>query len=293
MPRIAFAPIIVRELLAKRTLPREPEPALVMESEEQVRAYSCAGRIDGVMSAAYVFHTAHATSVIGGARLVVDLACGPATQLTQIAALNPRSQFVGVDLSCTMLASARKHVDASGLENVTFSEGDITNLPQFSDHSVDAVISTMALHHLPTREHLDACFREVSRILKPGGSVYLTDFGRLKSLKSVIELAYMNADQQPHIFTLDYERSLRAAFLRDELADAARRFLPASVRPYSTFLVPLLVILRTPPRPVPEDVTKQLSQLKTALPKRYRRDLEDLRLFFRQGGLSGDPFSRA
>jgi len=264
-----------------------------MEDEKQVEAYSLAGRIDGVMAAAYLFHTAQATCVIRGARRVIDLACGPATQLTQIASFNPESHFVGIDLSSTMLAKARAHVAASRLQNVTFCEGSITDLSQFKDKSVDAVISTMALHHLPEFEQLHACFRELSRVLKPGGAVYLTDFGRLKSLKSVKKIAYMNADMQPEIFSLDYERSLRAAFLYKDLAAAARHLLPESVCPYRTFMVPLLVILRTPARPLPATVVAELRRLRDALPARYRSDLEDLRLFFRFGGLSVDPFIAA
>lgn len=290
MPRLAFAPIIARELLGKRTLPREPEPDLVMQDEEQVKSYAHAGRIDGVMSAAYLFHSGHASLVVRGAKRVIDLGCGPATQLAQIAALNPESEFTGIDLSATMLDSARKYVAERGLKNVSFSQGDITKLTQFGDQSVDAVISTMVLHHLPTHEHLAACFREISRVLKPNGAVYLTDFGRLKSLKSVITFAYMNADQQPHIFSLDYERSLRAAFLLEDFVNAAAQHLPASVATYSTAIVPLLVIMRTAPRSLTPETKAKLSSLRKELPRRYRADLEDMRLFFRQGGLKGDPF---
>lgn len=290
MPRFAYIPIIFRELVTDRTLPREPEPDLVMADEDQVRDYARAGRIDGVMAAAYVFHSGQATSVIHGAPKVLDLACGAATQLAQIASLNPSSEFVGVDLSHNMLENARSHVAACGLQNVSFSEGDITRLAQFGDHSFDAVISTMALHHLPTRDHLDGCFRDIARVLKPGGAIYLTDFGRLKSLKSVIEFAYLNAHSQPHIFTRDYERSLRAAFLYDDFEDAARRYLPASVRTYSTFMVPMLVIIRTPPRSIPQSVAAELAGLKRGLPRQYHGDFQDLRLFFRHGGLAGDPF---
>lgn len=290
MPKLAFAPIIAREILGKRTLPREPEPDLVMQDEEQVKSYAHAGRIDGVMSAAYLFHSGHASLVIHGAKKVIDLGCGPATQLAQIASLNPESEFTGVDLSQTMLDSARKHVAACGLSNVGFSHGDITKLAQFADQSVDAVISTMVLHHLPTHDHLAACFREISRVLKPGGAIYLTDFGRLKSLKSVITFAYMNAEQQPHIFSLDYERSLRAAFLKEDFFAAANKYLPSTVRSYSTAIVPLLVIMRTEPRTITQQTAAKLATLRKALPRRYRADLEDMRLFFRQGGLKGDPF---
>src|SRR5690606_28242381 len=113
---------------------------------------------------------------------VVDLGCGPATQLVQIAELNPEVSFHGVDLSETMLQRAADYAKERGVGNVRFSHGDITRLDQLGDRSVDGVMSTMVLHHLPTLDHLRKCFKEVARILKPGGAVYLTDFGRLKSL---------------------------------------------------------------------------------------------------------------
>ncbi len=290
MPRFAFLPMIIREKLATRDFPREPEPDLVMADEEQVRSYSLAGRIDGVMSAAYLFQSGHVSSVIHGARTVIDLGCGPATQLVQIAQLNKESDFIGVDLSPTMLESARAYVAESGAKNISFRQGDISHLESFGDHSADAIISTMTLHHLPTRDRLDACFREIKRVLKPGGAVYLTDFGRLKSLSSIITFAYMNAEHQPHLFSLDYERSLRAAFLFEELSESAREYLPDTVRSYRTFALPLLVILQTPDRLLPAPVLARLGALKAALPRKYRRDLGDLRLFFRMGGLS-DSFS--
>ena len=289
MPRLSFLPTILRETLSERTLPREPEPDLVMESDEQVRSYAHAGRIDGVMSASYLFHSAHISDTIRGSRTVVDLACGPATQLAQVAGLNPDIQFRGVDLSATMLDSAREHAAALGLSNLTFVHGDITRV-DLPDGSADAVISTMALHHLPTTQHLDACFNEVTRLLRPDGAVYLTDFTRLKSLRSVLFFAYMNARAQPHIFTLDYERSLRAAFEPSDFQAIARARLPQQVTVYSTFLVPMLTSIRTKARGLDPALAERLKTMRRALPRRYRADLDDMRLFFRLNGLSSDPF---
>ena len=105
---------------------------------------------------------------------VLDLACGPATQLAQVAELNADMEFTGLDLSTEMLASAEQHIRDCGLTNIQLTEGDITKLPQFLDASFDAVICTMALHHLPTLEHLDSCFSEIARVLKPGGRLSIT-----------------------------------------------------------------------------------------------------------------------
>lgn len=291
MPRLSMVPTLLREITGARGFPREPEPALVMDGAAEVAAYTEAGRINGVMAAAYLFHSARISQVIQGCQNVVDLGCGPATQLAQIAELNPDISFHGVDLSPAMLDSAEAHIRESGLGNVQFSQGDITQLDHIADHSVDAVISTMALHHLPTLAHLNRCFGEIARILKPGGAVYVVDFGRLKSLKSVLYFAYMNAKHQPHLFSLDYERSLRAAFLPGDFLEAAQAHLPGRVQMLSTFMMPILVILKTGDKPLPGTLQSKIRAMRKALPARYRRDLDDIRVFFRMGGLDHDPFA--
>lgn len=290
VPRLSLLPVLAREIFGRREFPREPEPDLVMDDPEQVAAYSEAGRVDGTMSANYLFHSALITQTIQGCAQVLDLGCGPATQLGQVAALNPETVFTGVDLSTSMLQDAEKHVSALGLHNVRVQQDDITALRSIPDQSVDAVISTLALHHLPTHEHLRCCFGAIARVLRPGGALYLADFGRLKSLKSVLYFAYMNADRQPHIFSLDYERSLRASF---EFADYQNfaPTLPAGVQVHSTFKVPFMIILKTAGRPMDKGLMSKLQTMRAALPARYRHDLEDLSLFFRLGGLPPHPFS--
>jgi arsenite methyltransferase len=291
MPRLSFLPAICRETFGSRTLPREPEPQLVMDGEEQVAAYASAARSDGAMAAGYLFHSARISMVLQGCQSVVDLGCGPATQLAQIAALNPDIHFTGIDLSTKMLADARAHVDALGLNNISLQEDDISTMESVPDCSVDAVISTLALHHLPSELHLRNCFRQAARILKLDGAIYFADFTRFKSLKSVITMAYMYRKYEPHIFLLDYERSLRAAFLFDQLERLAREELPARVMTFATFLVPFIAVIKTSDRPLRFEQQKQLHQMRNNLLRWQRRDLDDLRLFFRLRGMGGDPFS--
>jgi arsenite methyltransferase len=290
MPSLSLLPTFLREVLSRQTLPREPEPNLIMDDAAQVAAFTEAGRVDGVMAAAYLFHSARVCQVIQGRKNVLDLGCGPATQLAQIAELNPDVQFTGVDLSPTMLADAQRHIDTLRLRNVTLRLGDFTRLDEFQDGCADAIISTMALHHLPSGTELERCFATLSRVLTAGGAVYLTDFGRLKSLRSVLFFAYMNAKHQPHVFSLDYERSLRAAFLKDDLARAAKHHLPSNVTVVSTFKVPFLVTLKSGDRPLPTELQVRLKAMRKSLASRYRTDLDDLRAFFQMGGLRDDPF---
>lgn len=285
--------IFLREWLGPRTFPREPEPALVMNDEEQTRAYNHAGGIDGVMSAAYLFHTARISQVIAGRRRVLDLGCGPAIQLLQVAELNPAVAFTGVDLSGKMLERARENIATRLCRNVAVREDDVTRLATVADGSVDAVISTMALHHLPTYEQLRECFSQIARVLEPGGAIYLADFGRLKSLRSVLYFAYQNAPNQPHVFSLDYERSLRAAFLPDEFQRALEEHLPSGTALVATFKVPFLILIKSRDGVLDREVRSRLHGMRNAMLVRYRRDLDDLRVFFKWGGLTADPFDMA
>ena len=286
-----MAPVFLREWLGPRQFPREPEPSLIMDDPAQVADYEYAGRIDGVMAAAYLFHTARVSQVISGCAQVLDLGCGPATQLSQIARLNPGTSFIGVDRSEPMLARARAQLAEHGISNVEIRNDDMTDLSSIPNASVDGVISTMALHHLPSLKALEACFRQIARVLRPGGALYLADFGRLKSLKSVLYFAYQNAKHQPHLFSLDYERSLRAAFEPRDFEQAMRGTLPAGTGMCCTFRVPFLVLIKSGDRLLPESLLHTIKHLRQQLPRRYRRDLDDMRIFFRLGGLKGDPFS--
>lgn len=291
MARPGMLPVLLRESWIKQSLLREPEPDLVMESPEQVAAFAEAGRIDGVMAASYLFNTARITQSLWGCKSVVDLGCGPATQLAQVAQFNPDISFTGVDLSASMLESARTHIETLGLGNVRFVQDDFSRLAQIPDQSADGVISTLALHHLPTNEHLKQCFQQIARILRPGGAIYLVDLGRLKSLKSVLYFAYVNAKHQPHVFSLDYERSLRAAFLREDFEQLSRQYLAPDVRVYTTFKIPVLHIVKTPDRALPVEIQARFREMRRQLPGKYRGDLDDIRLFTRLGGLRADPFS--
>jgi len=286
MPSLAVLRTLLREILTSQRTGRVPEPDLVMDDPAQVAAYVAAGRPDGVMAPVYLFNCAQACTVLKPGDTVVDLACGPANQLAMVAEMNPDCRFIGIDLSPTMLARASTHVASQSLTNVELRHGDISNLRDIATGSVEAVMSTMALHHLPTVELLYRTFSEVARILRAGGGLYLVDFGRLKSGASIEYFANQYADRQPALFTVDYLNSLRAAFSRRDFERASAP-LRSRARVYSTFLAPYMVAIKSPPRHGDDDALRHKLQARTrALPEHHRRDLADLRTFFGAGGLS-------
>jgi len=285
MPSLAVLKVLLRELTTAERAERVPEPCLVMDETENAAAYAKAGTIDRVLEPVYVFNAANVCEVIRSGDLVLDLGCGPATQLAMVASLVPDARFLGVDLSQPMLDLGHKLIAERGITNTELREADITNISFLPDHSVDAVMSTLTLHHLPDKSLLDRTFQEVKRVLKPGGGVFILDFGRLHSLRSMHYFAHQYADRQSALFTEDYWNSLRAAFSKADYQSAVRP-LAGDARLYSTFLAPYMMAVKSSPRLRDEaPVRARLARLIAALEPHQQVDLRDLSTFFRFGGL--------
>jgi len=291
MPSVAVLKQVLVELTGPKTAHRTPEPSLVMDDPAQVAAFRAAGLEDGVMAPVYLFHSAQVCEIVQPGDTVLDLGCGPANQLAMIARLNPAARFVGIDLSDEMLARAQETIATQGLRNVAFHRADITRLEGIADQSVDAVYSTMVLHHLPASAQLDEAFRQVGRVLKAGGGIYLVDFGHLKTARAIRYFAHQYADRQPPLFTVDYLNSLNAAFEVGDWKAALGRHLADRAKLYSTFLVPYMVAVKSAPQSaVTEAVRASLAALRDRLPAHHQRDFKDLRTFFRLGGLRAAAF---
>lgn len=286
MPSLQVLKTMLREIITRENSPRVPEPDLVMDDPDKVAAFTRAGREDGVMAPVYLFNCAQICDVIRAGDTVIDLGCGPATQLAMVARMNPETSFIGIDLSDDMLARARTYLDEQRLTNVELRKGDISRLSFLADRSIDAAFSTVALHHLPDLDSLDRTFAEVSRILKPDGGVYLADFGHLKSEKSILQFAYQYADRQPELFTLDYLYSLRAAFNVFDFRRLTERHLNKRARVYANPVLPYMLAVKSAPRREEiADLRDTFRRLRRSLPAHHRTDVGDLIALFLLGGL--------
>jgi arsenite methyltransferase len=238
---------LVLERLCRRMSVRVPEPELIMSDPAQSAAFRDAGREDGILAFMVLYHAVQITSVISPGDIVLDLACGPANQLAQVARLNPESRFIGLDASSAMLHQARATLQRWGIGNADLVLGDMTDLAAFRDKSVDCVVCTMSLHHLADAAALQKAMREARRVLKAAGGAYVVDFGRLKRLATQRHFAQNWRREQSATFTLDYLRSLQAAFSVDELTSAAAA-LGGGIERCVTPFAPFMIVFRTRPR---------------------------------------------
>ena len=119
---------------------------------------------------------------------VLDVGCG--TGNLAIAAkerVGRNGTVFGVDASVEMLARAVRKATRKDVA-VTFTNGIAQQLP-FPDARIDLVLSTRALHHLPTKGR-EECIREMRRVLKPGGRLLAVDF--IKGTERRGPLAYFH-----------------------------------------------------------------------------------------------------
>ena len=77
----------------------------------------------------------------------------------------PEADITCLDYSADMMGQAREKADRLNLKNVTFQRGDVGAL-SYEDGTFDVVLSLNGFHAFPDKE---AAYREVFRVLKPGG----------------------------------------------------------------------------------------------------------------------------
>jgi len=87
-------------------------------------------------------------------------------------------KVIGVDMTEEMIDKARMNAEKHGYKNVEFRLGDIENLPVDSD-CIDVAISNCVINLAPDKLKV---FKEVYRVLKVGGKMYLSDIVLLKNL---------------------------------------------------------------------------------------------------------------
>lgn len=165
-----------------------------------------------------------ATANLRPGETVVDLGSGGGLDVFLAAArVGPEGRAIGIDMTDEMLELARRNAaranDGRGFANVEFHKATIDRLP-LADASVDCVISNCVINLAPDKP---AVFREISRVLKPGGRLAVSDIALKKPLPEELGqdlMAYVGCIAGA-IPIEDYRRQLtEAGFAAVEVVDS-------------------------------------------------------------------------
>jgi len=157
---------------------------------------------------------------------VLDAGTGTAQIPIEIVRRRADLEIVAIDLSVEMLKLGRNNLERAGLaERIHLKVADAKRLLD-PDASYDAVISNSIIHHIPEPLH---ALREMVRVLRPGGVLFIRDLMRPPDLATLDRLVEQHAaGTNPHQRRL-FAESLRAALSVEEVASLLQQVgLPAT-----------------------------------------------------------------
>jgi len=154
--------------------------------------------------------------------VVVDLGSGGGLDVLLAARkVGPTGKAIGIDMTQEMIDLARRNASKSGLSNIEYHLATIDDLP-LPAASVDCVISNCVINLAPDKP---AVFRELARVLKPGGRLAVSDIALKRELPNEIGkdlMAYVGCIAGA-ILIEDYRRMLGGAgFAHIEVIDSGK-----------------------------------------------------------------------
>ena len=105
-------------------------------------------------------------------KILLEVGCGNGIQANYIYKKYTPGYFKAIDLNASILDVARQEAERKGVEGVEFCVDDAHSLASVEDNSIDILINIESAFHYPDKT---AFFKQIYRVLKPGGSFLIAD----------------------------------------------------------------------------------------------------------------------
>lgn len=168
---------------------------------------------------------------------VLELGCGKAEHTRAIAGRHPRARIMALEVDPIQ---HRRNLESPAPEGVRFAAGPAERIP-VADASFDLVLMFKSLHHVPIAS-LDDALVEISRVLRPGGLVYLSEPVFAGELNEVIRV--FHDEQLVRRAAFD---AIRRAVASGVLTSVGQRFfrVPSHYRDFDDFTARMIGVTHT------------------------------------------------
>ena len=125
---------------------------------------------------------------------ILDVGCGNGRLIKFLDELNINYEYFGIDNSISQIKNAIKNFDNK--KNIKFLEADILNIP-FNNNEFDYIFCIATFHHLPSNENKNNALREMRRVLKEGGIIFMTNWNLFQKKYIASTIKYLKHDFIP------------------------------------------------------------------------------------------------
>lgn len=225
---IELLTVIIKENFFSGSFERQPEPFLIMDEADQVKAWHLEGKNSGQILPVYHLCAKACSDMVPQGGIVVDLACGSGRFAMYLATIRPDIKIIGFDLSNEMIQIGNLEIQSLGLsDRIELRRGDLTSFANLIPDETNLITSIFAIHHLPTKSDVEKCFKEFSLAQeKTNCSIWLFDLARPKYKSSAKSYPNIFTPESSEVFQQDSYNSLLAAYTPSELYESMSHLFP-------------------------------------------------------------------